>query len=151
MWKHILSFFILAAITQNANAQEISNNAIGLRLGSGDGFGGEISYQKKLTNNNRLELDLGIRSNQIKLTGVYQWIWEIDNGFNWYAGIGGGIGSNNKKYDSGAFLSLDGDVGLEYLFDFPLQLSLDLRPEFAIGNNHTNFDQGIALGARYRF
>lgn len=151
MNKFILSIFILTAIMQNANAQVISKNAIGLRLESINGFGGEISFQKKLTNDNRLELDLGIRSNQIKLTGIYQWIWKIDNGFNWYAGVGAGVGSINKKYNSGAFLSLDGDVGLEYLFDFPLQLSLDLRPEFAIGNNHTNFDQGIALGIRYCF
>jgi hypothetical protein len=30
--------------------------------------------------------------NAIKLTGLYQWVWNIDGGFNWYAGVGGGVG-----------------------------------------------------------
>jgi hypothetical protein len=49
---------------------------------------------------NRLELDLGWRNrndyknngyddNTIKLTALYQWVWNIDGGFNWYAGVGG--------------------------------------------------------------
>ena len=91
-----------------SNAQDISKNALGLRLGSNDGFGGEISYQKGLGDNNRLELDLGFRnSNNVdafKIVGLYQWIWNIEGGFNWYAGVGGGIGSwsyndNNIKND----------------------------------------------------
>ena len=71
------------------NAQEIADNAIGLRLGDSDGFGTEISYQRALGGNNRLEVDLGWRSGNdydgFKLTGVYQWVWELDGDFNWYA------------------------------------------------------------------
>jgi hypothetical protein len=55
-----------------------------------------------LGSNNRLELDLGWRNrndyknngyddNAIKLAALYQWVWNIDGGFNWYAGVGGGI------------------------------------------------------------
>ncbi|WP_340170505.1 hypothetical protein [Lacinutrix sp.] len=48
---------------------------------------------------NRLEFDFGFRSNNnvdaIKLTGLYQWVWDIDEDFNWYAGLGGGFGSAN--------------------------------------------------------
>ena len=44
------------------NAQEIADNAIGLRLGDSDGFGTEVSYQRALGDNNRLEVDLGWRS-----------------------------------------------------------------------------------------
>ena len=57
-----------------------------------DGFGGEISYQRGLSKNNRLELDLGWRDgkdyNAFKLTGIYQWVWNIEGGFNWYACVG---------------------------------------------------------------
>jgi hypothetical protein len=43
------------------NAQEISKNAIGLRLGDSDGFGAEVSYQRAVGDDNRLEFDLGLR------------------------------------------------------------------------------------------
>ena len=142
------------------NAQEISKNAIGLRLGDSDGFGGEISYQRALGDNNRLELDLGIRSGNnydgFKLAGLYQWVWNIDGGFNWYAGVGGGVG--NYSYDFGpfgdtseTFIFAAGDIGIEYNFDFPLILSLDARPEFGFGDFRDDLDFDIALGIRYQF
>jgi hypothetical protein len=143
-----------------ANAQNISENALGLRLGSNNGFGSEISYQRKLSSNNRLELDLGWRSshsiNATKLTGLYQWVWNIDQEFNWYAGFGGGLGSwntaNTVNKDSGTFLYVAGTIGIEYNFDIPLQISLDLRPEIG-GNGYyeNNFGTDLALGIRYKF
>ncbi|VAV83459.1 FIG00552350: hypothetical protein, partial [hydrothermal vent metagenome] len=45
----------LLGFTFTTNAQEIASNAIGLRLGDSDGFGAEISYQKGIGDNNRLE------------------------------------------------------------------------------------------------
>jgi hypothetical protein len=33
----------------------------------------------------------GYDDNAIKLTALYQ--WNIDGGFNWYAGVGGGVGN----------------------------------------------------------
>ena len=143
-----------------ANAQNISENALGLRLGSNNGFGSEISYQRKLSSNNRLELDLGWRSsnniNATKLTGLYHWVWNIDQEFNWYAGVGGGLGSwntaNTVNKDSGTFLYVAGTIGIEYNFDIPLQVSLDLRPEIG-GNGYyeNNFGTDLALGIRYKF
>jgi len=143
------------------NAQTIAKNAIGLRLGDNDGFGGEISYQRGLGDNNRLELDLGIRSGNnydgFKLAGLYQWVWNIDGGFNWYAGAGGGVG--NYSYDlpapfkdeSETFLFLAGDIGIEYNFDIPLLISLDARPELGFGDFRDDLDFDIALGLRYQF
>jgi hypothetical protein len=102
MKKLILSVFMLVVLAFSTQAQEISKNALGLRLGDSDGFGGEISYQRGLSSDNRLELDLGWRnSNNVdafKLSGIYQWVWNIDGGFNWYAGPGAGIGNWNYKY-----------------------------------------------------
>ncbi|MBU7571084.1 MAG: hypothetical protein KAF41_10605, partial [Flavobacterium sp.] len=59
MKKLFLSAFMLAGMAFSMQAQEISKNALGLRLGDNDGFGGEISYQRGLSSNNRLEVDLG--------------------------------------------------------------------------------------------
>lgn len=167
MKKIILSAFMLIGLTFATQAQDISKNALGLRLGDNDGFGGEISYQRGLSSNNRLELDLGWRDSKnvdaIKLVGLYQWVWNIDKGFNWYAGVGAGLGSWNYNgpgdpdNDGGIFILAAGDVGIEYNFDIPLQLSLDFRPELYLNNNGDNefredsFGPDIALGIRYRF
>jgi hypothetical protein len=160
MKKLFLSAMLIFGFAISANAQEISKNALGLRLGDNDGFGGEISYQRGLSGNNRLEFDLGWRNSQnvdaFKLVGLYHWVWNIDGGFNWYAGAGAGIGSwNNKKADvDGSFALLAGNIGIEYNFDIPLLLSLDFRPEFYLGGDdyrRDNFGPDIALGIRYQF
>ena len=152
--------------TMFMNAQDIADNALGLRIGDSDGFGAEVSYQIGLSENNRLELDLGLRSssnyNGFKLAGIYQWVWNIDGGFNWYAGPGAGLGSYSSKYKDNddrylknqTFVFIGGDIGIEYIFDIPLMLSLDFRPEFALGDNDYRSDNlgfDIALGIRYRF
>ena len=156
----------MIGFTCMTNAQEIADNAIGLRLGDSDGFGAEVSYQRALGDANRLELDLGIRSGNnydgFKLAGLYQWVWNIDGGFNWYAGVGGGLASYSYDYrfegerydDSQTFVFAAGDVGIEYNFDIPLMLSLDFRPEFGFGDDrfdNDDLDFDIALGIRYQF
>ena len=151
----------LATATQ---AQNFSKNAIGLRLGDNDGFGGEVSYQRGLDSDNRLEFDLGWRNSKyvdaFKLAGLYQWVWNIDGGFNWYAGVGGGVGSwrydkKNEERSSGAIIFAAGDIGIEYNFDIPLMLSLDFRPEIYLNNDdryrEDNFGPDIAFSVRYRF
>lgn len=162
MKKTLLSAIMLIGLAFSANAQDISKNALGLRLGDNDGFGGEISYQRGLSNKTRLEFDLGWRNSNnvdaIKIVGLHQWVWNIDGGFNWYAGLGGGLGSwsydKNGYDDSGTFVFAAGDIGIEYNFDVPIQLSLDFRPEFYFNSDdfrEDNFGPDIALGIRYRF
>lgn len=149
----VIGFFSL-------QAQEISKNAIGLRLGDDDGFGAEISYQRGLGNAQRLEFDLGWRDSRnfdaVKLTGLYQWVWNIDKGFNWYAGPGGGFvlidyDDIPDRDDSDTFIFIAGDIGVEYNFDFPLLISLDFRPEIGFGNDDDDLGFDIGLGVRYQF
>ncbi|MES2863456.1 MAG: hypothetical protein V4666_05005 [Bacteroidota bacterium] len=170
MKRIVLVASLLIGLSFSAQAQNTSKNALGLRLGDNDGFGGEISYQRKLSDNNRLELDLGWRNSNhvdaIKLVGLYQWVWNIEGGFNWYAGVGAGVGSWSYDYDnngndfgndyddSGAFALIAGDIGIEYNFDVPIQLSLDFRPELYFNSDdfrEDNFGPDIALGIRFRF
>lgn len=166
MKKIILSAFMLIGLAFSSQAQDISKNALGLRLGDNDGFGGEVSYQRGLSKNNRLELDLGWRNSNdvdaMKLVGLYQWVWEIQNGLNWYAGVGGGLGSwsydKGGASENGTIILAAADIGIEYNFqEAPIQLSLDFRPEFYLNNSGSNkfredsFGPDIALGIRYRF
>ncbi|WP_347374708.1 hypothetical protein [Aequorivita sp. Q41] len=165
MKKSILVVLAVVAFGWQATSQEISENAIGLRFGDNDGFGTEVNYQRGLGDNNRLELGLGWNSDRhydaIKLTGIYQWVWNIDGGFNWYAGPGAGVGlvsyddyndkdpfDKDKTTDAYAFIT--GDIGIEYNFDFPLLISFDFRPQFNLGYlDDAGFD--IGLSARYQF
>ena len=111
MKKVILVFSFVFTAVLSSNAQDVSDNAIGIRFGGGNGIVGEISYQKALGSNNRLEIDLGLANefNDFKATALYQWVWNLENQFNWYAGFGGGIVSNNGTgvYGSGV-------IGIEY-------------------------------------
>jgi len=161
MKKLFLLSAALLGFAFSSSAQTISENAIGLRLGDSDGFGAEISYQRALGDNNRLELDLGLRSGNgydgFKLAGLYQWVWLLDGNFNWFAGAGGGIGSYSfdnafpNGDDSETFLFAAGDIGIEYNFDIPLQLAIDARPELGFGDFRNDLDFDIALSIRYQF
>jgi hypothetical protein len=169
MKKTLFALTVLLGLSYSLQAQQFKN-AIGLRFGDNDGFGGEVTYQRSLSKNNRLEFDLGWRDTKhydaAKLVGIYQWVWEIDNGFKWYAGPGVGVGSWRSQYynnghhiysdESGIFLLATGDIGIEYNFKFPLQLSFDVRPEITISSDYNDvrdrsFSGDFGLSARYRF
>ncbi|MDG1572873.1 hypothetical protein OZ410_11150 [Robiginitalea sp. M366] len=156
----VFAFFASAGVF----AQDISNHALGLRLGDSDGFGAEISYQKSVARYNRVEFDLGWRDSRnfdaFKLAGIYQWVRPLDGNFNWYFGVGGGLGSVDfdpdfvTTDDGGLFIFGAGDLGIEYNFDIPLLLSLDFRPEIGLvgyDGFNDNLDFDIALGIRYQF
>lgn len=132
----------------SVNAQKISDNAIGLRFGGGDGAGGEISYQKALGDNNRLEINLGLANkfSNFKATGLYEWVWSLEDKLNWYAGVGGGILTAGETGIYGA-----GVIGIEYDFDIPILISLDYRPEVGIAGGLNGLNSDVALSVRYQF
>lgn len=157
------ALFLLA--TAALQAQHISEHALGLRLGDNDGFGAEISYQKAITELNRVEFDLGWRDSKeydaFKLVGLYQWICPLESNLNWYYGVGGGLGSVDfastlgvEDDNDGFFALAAGNIGVEYSFEVPLLLSLDFRPEVGLvgyDGFDSDFDFDVALGIRYKF
>ena len=159
----VLTLLLVFALGVHCEAQRIAKNALGVRIGDDDGFdsfGAEISYQRALFENNRLELDLGIRGEKdvydaFKVVGLFQWVMPLDESFHWYVGAGGGLG--NVDYDGGGSASfglLAGNLGLEYDFKIPLILSLDVRPEIGFGEEDAygdGFDFDLGLGVRYQF
>lgn len=159
-----IALFVFGLILTVGLKAQIADHAIGLRFGGGSGFGKEISYQRGLSNLNRIEFDLGLRNHDHydawSLAGIYEWVWPLDlgePGFSWYAGVGGRIGYwdwddyNNGKDDDGMFLAVPGVVGVEYAFPFGLQLALDLRPELGLANTDDALDLDMGLCVRYQF
>ncbi|WP_303317826.1 hypothetical protein Q4Q34_18100 [Flavivirga abyssicola] len=163
MKKLLLLSVAIFGFTFISNAQSISDNAIGLRLGDSDGLGAEVSYQRALGESNRLEIDFGWRDGKnydgFKLAGLYQWIFPLDGSFNWYAGAGGGFGSYSIDLPGGrdvsdTFIFAAGDIGIEYNFEIPLLISLDARPEIGFGDDaydNDDLDFDIAFSIRYQF
>jgi len=150
-----------------AKGQSVPNNSLGIRFGYEEEFGGEISYQRRIFENNRLEIDLGYRNKEYtgtllhmaKLTAIYQYVWNTPERYLLYLGIGGGYGHwfysiKEKKYsDDGNYSYIAGQIGVEYNFEYiPFSISLDCKPEY-INNwwRNTHFIADVALGARYRF
>lgn len=162
MKKFILSLALALCVTGAVSAQA-GGSSIGLRLG----YPTEISYQAGLSDANRIELGLGFRSYgygissnyiQFSLSGVYQWVWSLESvatGLNWYAGVGASVAHYSYSYlnygYSGTPISILGQIGAEYNFNFPLRLSLDYRPAFQITSGSGFIGDGIALGVRYKF
>ena len=80
-------------------------------------------------------------------------ISEFGNGFGFYAGPGASVGlaiGDNINYFA---LSAAGMVGIEYNFNFPLQISLDFRQHIGLGFNGHGlwYPSSIGLGIRYQF
>lgn len=167
MRKIVFTLMVLAGFGLNeTQAQEtgqgISKNAIGLKFTSSRIAGGEVTYQRALGDNNRLELNLGFANakhfSAVKITGLYEWVFPIENGFYWYVGAGGSLGSwshkHNSHKDDGAIVALSGIGGIEYhLKPAPFQFFIDLKPNIYITEYHdyNNINLEIGIGARYKF
>ncbi len=155
--------FALAIGFATAGWSQVNSNAIGARLGGGTfGSGIEISYQKGLSDRNRLEFDLGVNNgknwNGFGLAVIYHWDWNIVEGLNWYVGPGGAISLFSNRYNNNTSFNLGvgGQIGLEYDFQgigAPLLLSLDARPMWSLtgDDEYRGFGWGAALGIRYIF
>ena len=160
--KNIFLFALaFSGFIVSVQAQGISDHALGLRFGGSDGFGTEINYQLGLSDSNRIEFGLGWNDGNkfaaYKMTALYEWVFNLDGNFNWYAGVGGGLGqvvfSNDHPGDpdNETFIFAAGDIGVEYDFDIPLLISLDFRPELSFGDFIDDLDFNIALALRYQF
>lgn len=151
--KRIILTIAIALCAISSFAQP---RALGLRVGAS---GLEADYQHDFNGNQFLEgcigLDFGYNINGQpggKATAIYNFVWARPawtNKGTWalYAGPGVTLGYVNdmevwkasngidilySEPRNGFMLGICGQVGLEYTFDFPLQLSVDLRPVFGM-------------------
>ena len=149
MKKIILAVALALGFAIAASAQP---RALGVRSGNG----GEVSYQHSL-GSNFLEVDgglvLGLNNVfNVGAKGFYNFmISEFGNGFGFYAGPGASIGLGVGK-ESYLTIAAAGMVGIEYNFNFPLQISLDIRPQLGLVNEAFGFWGWYPhLGLRYAF
>lgn len=147
----LIAVFAVASISASAQSR-----AIGLRVG----YGVEASYQHSL-GSNFIEADLGFNGgfkgrNATMASAVYNFsIYEIQN-FEFYAGPGAQLGlytledKHTGRNSLGLDLGIAAQVGVEYHFDAPINLSIDWRPSYHfIGLGWR--PESIMLGFRYRF
>lgn len=148
--------FTLIAVMAFGFGVKAQNN-LGVRIGTGT----ELSWQMGMSDANRLELDLGLDGifnnhdwNYLCLTGAYQWHWGLVDKLGWYVGPAAQAGFYTwEGHSSEIGLAVGGQIGLDYVFAIPLQLSLDVRPMWYLTNNdyYTGFGWGACLGVRYVF
>ena len=134
--------------------------AIGVRLG-GDA---DFSYQHSLGEKNMLDVTAGfgwMGYYGANVSVMYDWVFDIQGGWKWYVGPGGGVGFGwGPVYkDNDLFplrVNVGAQIGVEYQFKIPLNLSLDWRPMVnCLGFGHPGLNHivswGPGLGIRYRF
>ncbi len=136
--------FVVTAVAQP--------RAVGIR----GGYGIEASYQHTL-GDKFVQADLGLLGRGFNLAGTYNWMlakpqWTDRGEWGFYAGPGASIGFGVTNT---AHVAVAGMVGLEYTFWFPVQLSVDIRPQFGLdfGNGVGFHASGFwpAFSVRYKF
>jgi hypothetical protein len=167
MKKSFILVIALLGLSLTAVAQP---KAIGLRGGP---FEQEISYEHWFTvfdnDYDFLEGELGVYGgNGFKATAMYNFTFAqpalTDRGeWGLYAGPGVMLGYGSwktkeirenvetTKSGSSPFLGAAFQLGMEYTFWFPLQLSVDFRPAFLIPMKVNSRWYGFAFSARYAF
>lgn len=158
------SIFLVAVLALVSVATAVAQpRAIGANIG----YGIDVSYQHSLGEANMIDLSVNIPFfNGIGATCTYDWVnpfgtaipWNEKGEWNWSLGVGAGGGIYGFSAPSW-YVGAVGHVGVEYNFWFPLQLSVDWRPNIGIvGINGAGIDfngsglySGITLGVRYLF
>ena len=159
MKKSIILVAILAIVSVgSAIAQP---RAIGANLG----YGIDLSYQHSIGEANMIDLSINVPFFEgIGATATYDWVnpfgavipWDYEGQWNWNLGVGAGLGIYGFKAPA-FYAGVVGHVGISYDFWFPMQLSLDYRPNIGIvGGEGITFNtsglySGITLGVRYLF
>lgn len=156
------AIIIIAAVLGFAVMASAQPKAIGGRLSTWGGL--EVSYEHYLGNPNFLEVNVGMNwyggGCGAEATGVYNFTfaqpaWTPRGNWAWYAGPGLTLGSTHYNDENQFFFGIVGQVGLEYTFWFPLQLSADLRPVFGFCDSefwmNGLFGFAPTLGIRYSF
>ena len=159
MKKSLILAAILAVISVGSAVAQ--PRAIGANIG----YGIDLSYQHSLGEANMIDVSVNVPFFEgIGATATYDWVnpfgavipWDYEGQWNWNLGVGAGLGIYG--FNAPAFYAgVVGHVGISYDFWFPMQLSLDYRPNIGIvGGEGLTFNtsglySGITLGVRYLF
>lgn len=170
-------FFTLLMVGACCSSLFSQSRAIGARVGGNM----EFSYQYSLfSGDNMIDITAGVSNyfprnvdgyyrnyGFVGVTAVFDWVYAIKGGWNWYLGPGLGLGYYWQDFYGPTRINLNvcAQIGIEYQFKIPLTLSLDWRPSFNILgffpaiNRDEDYKYrpyfgdylGLAIGVRYRF
>ena len=154
--------FILIATFASVFMAEAQPKALGIRAG----MDCQLSYEHGVSSGDFVEVDLGVEFIYGYAVGLnaaagYNFMiaqpeWTQKGQWGFYAGPAVKAG----YLWIGGYLAVGAQVGLEYSFDFPLQVSLDIRPTVGVaieGDTCSIYGAGAILGSipclslRYRF
>lgn len=163
--RKLTAFLILAAAAMTVCTETFAQpRAMGARAGA-TGF--DASYQHSMNRKQFIECDFGVDFGYnacgrpgVKATAIYNFIWArpawtAKGVWSLYAGPGLTVGfvddmvpyeleGNMKGYnDNGFAVAVAAQVGLEYMFDFPLALAVDIRPYFGVHINDGNLNDPL--------
>jgi len=106
----------------------------------------------------RIEFGLGFGStlssssesvNYMNFCVVYQWHNALTRRAGWYVGPGAYLSFHQFDERSLLALGIGGQLGVDYTFRFPLQVSADFRPMIRLIGGSYGLGWGIAIGCRY--
>lgn len=153
------TLIILAAVLGFAAAAAAQPKALGGRIGN---YGLDISYENFVGSGaDFLEFELGLddafSTNAFHFDGVYNLMiaqpdWTSTGHWGFYAGPGASVAVWDSGRDENVvYAGFLANVGLEYKFDFPLQLSMSLRPRLMFGDGKVRENGLLSLGIGIRY
>lgn len=156
MRKVIVLALAVVLFSMSADAQSRSQNSSTYRtaLGVKVWDGGGISLKHFFNDRNAGELIGYFYRRGVRFTGLYEIHGNIEGaeGLRWYIGPGAHVGFYNSDYGDGAFVGLDGVIGLDYKFNgAPINVSLDWQPSIEFGDGRGFYGGWGGLGIRYTF
>ena len=137
---------IAAALLCFAAVASAQPKALGIRAT----YGAELSYQHN-AGPGFFEFDAGLFNSFVDVTAIYDFNIAPLGPINFYAGPGVFVAGYSADNGLNLNAGLAGQVGFEYTFNFPLQISLDWRPWFNFVDGFHGHYTGAALGLRYAF
>lgn len=155
------AFLILAILIGSMAVTLAQPKSIGGRLGN---YGVDVSYEHNVLRGADflefgLGLDNGFSTSEFHVDGIYNFMivepdWTPAGHWGFYAGPGASVALwKNDENENTVYAGFVGNVGLEYTFDFNLQLSVDFRPRLMFGDGglETNNPFSLGIGVRYAF
>ncbi len=155
------ALLILTVLIGSAAATFAQPKSIGGRLGN---YGIDVSYENYVMGGSDflefgLGLDNGFSTSAFHVDGIYNFMilepdWTLVGHWGCYAGPGASVAVwKNSDDENTVYAGFLGNVGLEYTFNFPLQLSIDFRPRLMFGDGRVRGDGpfSLGLGVRYAF
>ena len=145
---------VLFSVSAEAQSRSANSSSYRTALGVKVWDGGGVSLKLFFNERHAGELIAYFWRRGIRITGLYEIHGDINGapGLKWYIGPGAHIGAYNSKYGDGAYIGIDGVIGLDYKFNgAPINVSLDWQPSIEFGDGRGFYGGWGGLGIRYTF